>query len=118
MAVFYRLHTLTRRRLGVPVQPRRFFDLLRNRSWSPVSASSRPRRWTARPWPPSSAWYTRQTIVAKYQASDPDRRETGAGHLMHWEVMCAACDEGYRFYDLGRTDLDAEGWRVQARMGP
>ena len=29
VATFYRLHTLTRRKHGVPVQPRRFFDLIR-----------------------------------------------------------------------------------------
>src|SRR5438067_6027003 len=27
MEVFYRLHLMTRRRLGVPIQPRRFFHL-------------------------------------------------------------------------------------------
>lgn len=58
------------------------------------------------------------TMVAKYQASDPGRRETGAGHLMHWEVMTAACRDGYHSYDLGRTDAASEGLRAfKMRMG-
>lgn len=118
MASFYRLHTLTRRRLGVPVQPRRFFDLLQKRILERgggfvATASLEGEVLAAAVYLVHNA-----TIVAKYQASDPDHRETGAGHLMHWEVMSAACAEGYRAYTLGRTDADAEGLRLfKTRMG-
>jgi len=118
MADFYRLHLLTRRRLGVPVQPRRFFDLLRRRVLEPghgfIATAMLDQDVVA------AAVYLAHggTMVAKYQASDPSRREMGASHLMHWEVMSAACTEGYHTYDLGRADPGAEGLRVfKTRMG-
>jgi CelD/BcsL family acetyltransferase involved in cellulose biosynthesis len=118
LASFYRLHTLTRRRLGVPVQPRRFFDLLSNRLLQPGSGFVATATLDGEVLAAAVYLVHNTTIVAKYQASDPDRRETGAGHLMHWEVMSAACAEGYGVYDLGRTDASTEGLRVfKTRMG-
>ena len=118
MAGFYRLHTLTRRRLGVPVQPRRFFNLLRNRLLEPGGGFVATAKLDGEVLAAAVYLVHNATIVAKYQASDPSRRETGAGHLMHWEVMSEACAEGYHAYDLGRTDLDTEGLRVfKTRMG-
>jgi len=118
MASFYRLHTLTRRRLGVPVQPRRFFDLLRNRLLEPGGGFVATATLDGEVLAAAVYLVHNATIVAKYQASDPSRRETGAGHLMHWEVMSEACAEGYHTYDLGRTDLSTEGLRVfKTRMG-
>jgi len=118
MASFYRLHTLTRRRLGVPVQPRRFFELLRNRLLEPGRGFVATATLDGEVLAAAVYLVHNATIIAKYQASDPRRRETGAGHLMHWEVMSQACGEGYRAYDLGRTDLDTEGLRVfKTRMG-
>ena len=118
MASFYRLHTLTRRRLGVPVQPRRFFELLRNRLLEPGRGFVATATLDGEVLAAAVYLVHNATIIAKYQASDPSRRETGAGHLMHWEVMSQACGEGYRVYDLGRTDLDTEGLRVfKTRMG-
>jgi len=118
VAGFYRLHTLTRRRLGVPVQPRRFFDLLQERLLEPGGGFIATATLDGDVLAAAVYLVHNTTIVAKYQASDPSRRETGAGHLMHWEVMSEACAEGYRVYDLGRTDASTEGLRVfKTRMG-
>jgi len=115
---FYRLQTLTRRRLGVPVQPHRAFELIASRMLADghgfVATATLGDEVLA-----ACLYLTHNgTMVAKYAASDPDRPETGAAHLIHWEVMSAACAEGYHTYDLGRTDLGAEGLRTyKARMG-
>lgn len=109
---YYRLHTLTRRRHGVPVQPRRFFDLIAERLVVPghgfVASASLEGDIVA------AGLYLGHngTLVAKFGASDPDRQDTGAGYLIDWEIMQAACVEGYHTLDLGRTDSDAEGLRL------
>ena len=114
VASYYRLHALTRRRLGVPVQPRRFFDLILrpdHQERTGVRGGDRPdstTRWSLR----ASTWRTTAAWWPKFGASDPDRQDTGAGYLIDWETMCAACVEGYRTLDLGRTDADAEGLRL------
>jgi CelD/BcsL family acetyltransferase involved in cellulose biosynthesis len=113
LETFYRLHTLTRRRHGVPVQPIRLFRLIWDRL---ISAGH---GWVL------SAVYEGQvvvagvylshngTLVAKYHASDPGAPcDIGAGHLIEWRSMVIACEEGYHTLDVGRTDTDAEGLRL------
>jgi CelD/BcsL family acetyltransferase involved in cellulose biosynthesis len=115
---FYRLHTLTRRRLGVPVQPKRFFDLLSARFLEVGTVFVATATQNGETVAACLYMSHNGTLVAKYSASDPARRDDGASHLIHWEMMSAACIEGYHTYDLGRTDLDAEGLRVfKTRMG-
>jgi CelD/BcsL family acetyltransferase involved in cellulose biosynthesis len=110
---YYRLHTLTRRRLGVPVQPRRFFDLIADRLITQghgfVATAMLDGRAVA-----SGVYLSHKgTLTAKYGASDPAYRDTGASSLYDWEVMVAACREGlYHTLDFGRTDSDAEGLRA------
>jgi len=112
---YYRLHTLTRQRLGVPVQPRRFFQLIAERLLAQghgfVASAHDNGNIVA------SGLYLahNQTIVAKFAASDPTRRDTGGGYLIDWEVMAAGCEMGYRVLDLGRSDPDADGLRLYKR---
>jgi CelD/BcsL family acetyltransferase involved in cellulose biosynthesis len=111
VATFYRLHTLTRQRLGVPVQPRRLFDLI----WDRLLAAGQGFVATATLEGEAVAAVVylshNGTLVAKYHASDPNRRDTCAGHLVDWETTVYACIEGYHTLDLGRSDSDADGLR-------
>ena len=112
VATFYQLHTLTRRRHGIPVQPRRFFDLI----WERLLARGHGFVATATLEGDvvASGLYLSHngTLVAKFCGSDPSRPDSGAGYLIEWEVMAAACSEGYHTLDLGRTDLEADGLRL------
>jgi CelD/BcsL family acetyltransferase involved in cellulose biosynthesis len=112
MATFYRLQTLTRRRHGVPVQPRRFFDLLLGRMIAPghgfVATAAADGEVL------SAAVYLihNGVLVAKYQGSDPRLPDKRAGYLIDWEAMVSGCASGYRTLDLGRSDPDADGLRL------
>lgn len=111
VAAFYRLHALTRRRQGVPVQPRRFFDLIGDRLLARghgfVAVATLDDDVVA-----GVLCLTHNgTVTAKYRASDPARQDTGAGFLVDWEIMSAACVDGYHTLDLGRTDIGADGQR-------
>lgn len=108
---FYRLHTLTRRRHGVPVQPRRLFDLIRARLMERgngfVASASLDGEVLA-----AAIYLTHNgTLVNKYHASDPGRPDTGAGHLIDWDIMATRCAQGYHTLDMGRTDFGADGLR-------
>ncbi len=109
---FYRLQALTRQRLGVPVQPKRFFALMGERMISAghgfVAHARRDDKTLA-----SGIFLTHNNkMVAKFGASDHDHRGSGAGVLLDWEIMVRASREGYRTLDLGRTDADADGLRA------
>jgi CelD/BcsL family acetyltransferase involved in cellulose biosynthesis len=108
---YYHLHSLTRRRQGVPVQPRRFFDLV----WSRMLARGHGFVATAmdgdRPLAAVLFLLHNRQLVAKYRASDPAQRDGGAGFLVDWDVMASCCGDGEMILDLGRTDPGEEGQR-------
>jgi CelD/BcsL family acetyltransferase involved in cellulose biosynthesis len=112
LATFYRLHTLTRRRLGVPVQPRRFFDLVGERMLA--RGNGFVATATLDGEVVSAAVYLsfNGTLVSKYHATGPAPSAVGEGHLTDWEIISAACAEGYHTLDLGRTDLGSDGLRL------
>lgn len=111
LATFYRLQTLTRRRLGVPVQPRRFFDLIGDRLLARGHGFVATATLDGEAISSEVYLSFNGTLVSKYHATGPIRSDNGASQLIDWEIMSAACSEGYHTLDLGRTDIGAEGLR-------
>lgn len=115
---FYRLHLETRRRLGVPVQPRRFltavfsqvvgsglgFTVFAYKEGRPIAAAL------------FLAW--NRNLIYKFGASDPRYWELRPNNLVMWTAIEWACQHGYRLLDFGRTDLDNRGLReFKSRWG-
>lgn len=111
VSTFYRLHLMTRRRQGVPVQPRRFFRLLWEGAITTglgsvliVEASSQPVA--------AAVFLTwKGVVIYKFGASDARAWPMRPNHLLFWHAIRAACDDGYRWFDFGRTDAGQEGLR-------
>jgi len=109
--VYYRLHVETRRRLGAPAQPRRFFEGLWTRLLEPdhgrvmlVYAGSKPIA--------GAVFLTGGTTVTyKYGASDASEWRLRPNHLLFWTAIRWACEDGYRTFDFGRSDADDRGLR-------
>lgn len=108
---FYRLHLRTRRRQGVPVQPRRFFHLL----WENVIATGLGSilivEASARPIAAAVFLEWNGTVIYKFGASDASGWSLRPNHLLFWHAIRAACERGYRWFDFGRTDIGQEGLR-------
>jgi lipid II:glycine glycyltransferase (peptidoglycan interpeptide bridge formation enzyme) len=109
--VFYGLHLMTRRRLGVPIQPKRFFRLLWERLLQEglgfvvlAHAEGRPVAGAV-----FLAW--RDSVIYKFGASDPSALKLHPNNLVIWRGIEWGCERGYRTFDFGRTDLGAEGLR-------
>jgi hypothetical protein len=109
---FYRLHTLTRRRLGVPVQPRRFFELIHERLIAQGNGFVATATLDGEALSAAVYLSFNGVLISKFHATGPGRTETGEGHLVDWEIMSAACTEGFHTLDLGRTDPGADGLRL------
>jgi CelD/BcsL family acetyltransferase involved in cellulose biosynthesis len=107
---FYRLHVNTRRRLGVPVQPRRFFRHIREQL---IGEHGSITVATLNGRPVAAALFLRQasTVVYKYGASDAESWSARPNHAIFDDAIRTACDQGYASFDFGRTDADAEGLR-------
>ncbi len=107
---FYRLNNLTRRKHGVPCQPKVFFDNL----FSRVIVEGHGFILTA---------YHENEIIAasvfltiakqihyKYNASDPDSlKKFHPNHLLTWHVITWGIQNGYEALDFGRTSPDNTG---------
>jgi CelD/BcsL family acetyltransferase involved in cellulose biosynthesis len=94
------------------VQPRRFFSLIADRLLGPGNGFVATALLDDEPVASGLYLSHNGVLVAKFGASDPQKRDCGAGYLIDWEVMTAACDEGYRLLDFGRTDPGADGLRL------
>lgn len=111
MDTFYRLHLLTRRRLGVPVQPRRFFDLLRGRLLGAGLGFVLTARVGGRPAAAAVFLAWNGTLIYKYGASDPRFWEARPNNLLFWTAIRRAATDGYHTMDWGRTDDGDHGLR-------
>jgi CelD/BcsL family acetyltransferase involved in cellulose biosynthesis len=113
---FYDLHVGVRRRLGLPVQPLRFFRLLWSRMIEPglgrvllvdvngeTVAGAVFLTWNG-------------NIVYKYGASEPRYWPLRPNNLLFWEAIKSACENGFDRFDFGRTDLDSASLR-QFKLG-
>lgn len=109
MDQYYRLHCLTRRRQGVPVQPRRFFRQL----WTRVISAGHGFVAVADHGgvPVAGAVFlgANRCLVYKYGASDPASWDLRPNNLLFWKAIEWACSEGYHVLDFGKTDLDNHG---------
>lgn len=109
---FYRLHLLTRRKLGVPIQPRRFFDVVHEEmianglgfialvsSGDAVIGAGLFLRY-------------RGTCVYKYGASDPAKLSLKPNNVMLWTAIQEAIRLQCTTFDMGKTDHANEGLRA------
>lgn len=108
---FYRLHLVTRRRIGVPVQPkrfvRRFVALFEKGLGFVLIARFRDQTIAANVFLSFNG-----VLIGKYNASDPSHLSKGPNNAMLMEAIRWGCRNGYRIFDLGRTDPDNDGLRL------
>jgi CelD/BcsL family acetyltransferase involved in cellulose biosynthesis len=108
---FYRLHCLTRRRQGVPVQPRRFFRELFSRLVAEGHGFVAIARHEGAAIAAAVFLGWNGHLVYKYGASDARSWSLRPNNLLFWKVIEQACADGYRLLDFGKTELDNEGLR-------
>lgn len=109
---FYRLHLATRRRLGVPVQPRRYFRLFWKRIVDERLGFVLLARLGKRPIAGGVFLSWNGTVVYKYGASDSEFLRLRPNNLLLWEAIRWSCVNGVRTFDFGRTDFDQTGLRA------
>jgi CelD/BcsL family acetyltransferase involved in cellulose biosynthesis len=112
LETFYRLHLLTRRRQGVPIQPRRFFARL----WEHVVERGRGfvvvATLAGRPAAAAVFLDGNSTLTYKFGASDPELLGARPNHAVFWAAIEWACLAGRTTFDLGRTDTENTGLRA------
>lgn len=113
---FYRLLTITRRRHGVPPQPKAWFRNLIECFGPALQISIALKGQT-----PVAGMITlrhKKTLVYKYGGSDARYNNLGSIHSLYWEAIQQAKALGLEELDLGRSDSDQSGLiRFKSRWG-
>jgi len=109
---FYRLHLRTRRRQGVPVQPRRFFSMLWESVIRPGLGTLLIAEAAGRPVAADIFLSWNGTSIGKFSASDERAWQLRANNLIIWHSLKTACEQGSRSFDFGRSDTGNEGLRA------
>jgi len=103
---FYALHLQTRRRLGVPIQPRRFFRLLHERVIARGLGFVLVAYHGNDPAAAAVFCSWNGALVCKYSARSDRFVNSDAIHLIFWTAIRWACENGYRTFDLGRSSVE------------
>lgn len=116
MEIFYKLHLMTRKKLGVPIQPKNFFKLVYEKlirsDLGFISIAEKDNI------PLSAGIFAGfgKTLTYKYGASNPEYLKLRANHSMIWEAMKEAVNRDYKYFDFGKTDMENKGLR-QFKLG-
>jgi len=107
LADFYRLHSLTRRKHGVPIQPAVWFRNLVEELGDRVRIHVA--RLQGRAVAAVMTLSHNKTLVYKYGCSDVAFNRFGATPLLFWTAIQDAKAQGIQEFDLGRSDLSNRG---------
>jgi hypothetical protein len=111
VAKFYRLHERTRRRHGVPPQPRAFFRNIHREILEPGFGFVAMASQAGRPVAGAMFFKFGKKAVYKFGASTEAGREMRANNLVMWEGIKALVDSGCDTLHFGRTSLANDGLR-------
>lgn len=115
---FYKLHLNNRRRQGMPVQPKRFFNLLRKKLLQQGMGFVLCAYIDEECIAAYIFLHLGRTLTYKYGASNPESLDLRPNNLLMWEGIRWGCENGYRVLDLGRTSLSNTGLRdFKSRWG-
>lgn len=105
---FYALHLRTRRRQGVPIQPKSFilaFEQLFAAGLGYVLSAHQGDRTLS-----AAVFLTHgDTVIYKYGASDERYLDRRPNNLLFADAIRHACADGFAVLDFGRTDTDNTG---------
>jgi CelD/BcsL family acetyltransferase involved in cellulose biosynthesis len=106
---FFRLYRKTRRRLGLPLQPFRFFQSL----WHFLSPQGRVQILIAEKDRTVVGGLLvlkfKERVSAEYISYDPNLRKLYPSQLLFWEAIQMASREGFGVFDFGRTAHHYQG---------
>ncbi len=108
---FYNLHLLTRKKLGVPIQPKKFFYHLWNEIINKGMGYVVLVRLNEKVISSGIFIGFNKILTYKFSASHPDYLNYRPNNLMLWTGIQEAKKRGFEIFDFGRTDLETEGLR-------
>ncbi|HAU30914.1 MAG TPA: GNAT family N-acetyltransferase [Desulfotomaculum sp.] len=104
---FYELNCITKKKIGVPCHPWKFFKNLFKFLDSYVSLYVA--RYNDKIIAGGIMEYFKKTVLYGYGAADPKYLKMQPYNAFIWKSIEDACLNGYKYYDFGRTSYDNVG---------
>ena len=111
MREFYRLNCLTRKEHGLPPQPVRFFENIREHILNKGLGTLLLARYRGKPISGAVFLHFGQKAIYKYGASDRSYQHLRGNNLVFRVGIRLLCSQKFRTLSFGRTDLHHEGLR-------
>lgn len=109
LSAFFYFYSLTRKRLGLPLIPYRFFSSL----WETLGSSPYLTLFLAlyegQPVSANLVLKYKDIALAEFAGDRVEYRKLYANQLLDWEAIKLSYNEGYAFYSFGRTALNNKG---------
>ena len=116
LLTFYSLHLMTRKKHGVPIQPKKYFLKL----WEYIIKQNMGfvmlAHYKGKAIAGSVFLHFNNNLIYKYGATDPNFMNLYATHALLWEAIQWGCKNGYQVMDWGKTEKSNEGLR-QFKLG-
>jgi len=108
---FYRLHIMTRKRMGLPIQPWRFFENIQHQIIDAGHGFVINCYLDERCIAAVACLHWGDVLTMKFNASDAQHLSLRPNHQVYWEMIRWGVEHGYKTLDLGKTDINHEGLR-------
>ena len=109
LAVFYRIFSRTRKRLGLPPFPYRFF----RSSWEVLGPSNLMTLLlvfhNGQPVASSILFKFKEMVVSEFNCDAGGFRNLGVNQFCEWEAIKLAYEQGYKIFSFGRTPPQNKG---------
>lgn len=105
---FYRLHTITRKKLCLPPQPYNFFKLLLKTFFPTKKMVLLLAEKGGKTIASLILFKFKDRVSTEFAASDETFKDMSPNHLLFWEAIKSAYHEGYKIFDFGRTSPNNE----------
>jgi hypothetical protein len=109
MEAYYQLQVETRRRHGLPVQPHNFFSQIQKHVIEPGFGSIVLASVDGTIAAGMVMFHWKETVIAKYAASHSQFWKFRPNNLVFWEAIKWSCQNGYTYFDMGRSNNEDEG---------
>jgi lipid II:glycine glycyltransferase (peptidoglycan interpeptide bridge formation enzyme) len=111
MEEFYSLHLKTRKKLGVPIQPKSFFNKVYDEIIKKDLGFIVITYMDSFPIGAGVFFGFENILTYKYSASDPEKLKLRPNHLMLWGAFQEGIKRGFKYFDFGKTEIQNEGLR-------
>jgi lipid II:glycine glycyltransferase (peptidoglycan interpeptide bridge formation enzyme) len=106
---YYRLHCITRKRHGLPPQPLYFFKKIYEHIISKKKGFVALATYKKKVIAGAVFFQFGHKAIFKYGASDPRYLYLRPNNLVMWEAIKRYCQNGFKIFNFGRTELKHKG---------